>query len=280
MEDYFRELKDIASLPPGTVIRRISESKDQQGGFITTDADGSLIVINVIDLLKGELLANEGIIRPQSGDALYGSISSFKKSPKSDEALLVVKNWPLYKDNPSIQTSILQFVITAFVPEQIVRWKREDCLAMLFVPIQQRFRIGRFKERRNPDRVCKEQFKMWLDSLQEGDHLTYVALVTDKKSDIPKFFSIGTKPHVVTESALMGMDFNFKPNHGGHIKTAGLVDGKKHFLVDAGSDHLGRGMKTALKDAQKIVRGLKMLYPEYEYTPLEGRGAFGHEQSF
>lgn len=280
MEEFFVNLHNTASLSLGTLVRRVNESKDQQGGFIKTDEEGNLILINVINLLKGELLANEGILRPEPGDQIYFSTSSFKKNPRAEEALQIVKEWPLYKENPSMQSSILQFVIIAFVPEQILRWKREDRLAMLFVPIQQKFRIGRFKERRNPDRVCREQFKMWLDSLQEGDHLTYVALVIDKKSDVPKFFSIGTKPHVVTESTLMGIDFNFKPNHGGHLKAAGSVNGKKHFLVDAGSDHLGRGIKTALKDAEKIVRALRSLYPEYEYTPLEGRGAFGHEQSF
>lgn len=280
MEDYFTPLEDPAKLQLGTIIRRLSDAKYQQGGFVKTDEEGNLILINVIDLFKGELLANEGILRPEPSDQLYYSTSSFKNHPKADEALQIIKDWPLYRENISLQSSILQFTIITFVPEQILRWKKEDRLSMLFVPIQQKFRIGRFKERRNPDRVCKEQFKMWLDSLHDGDHITYVALVTDKKSDVPKYFSLGTKPHMVTESALMGIAYNFKPNHGGHIKASGKSNGRKHFLVDAGSDHLGRGIKTAIKDAEKVVKGLKMLYPEYEFTPLEGRGAFGHEQSF
>lgn len=280
MDEYFSPLKDTEALTLGTLVRRVGKTKDQQGGFIKTDEEGNIILINVIDLKKGELVANEGILRPEPGDEIFFSTSSFKNSPRADEALNLVKNWQLYKENPSLQSSILQFAIIAFFPEQILLWKKEERLSMLFVPIQQKFRIGRFKERRNPDRVCKEQFKMWLDSLQDGDHMTYVALITDKKSDVPKFFSIGTKPHVMTESALMGMPFNFKPNHGGHIKASGKNGEKKHFLVDAGSDHLGRGIKTAMKDAEKVVRSLKSLYPEYEYTPVEGRGAFGHEQSF
>ena len=280
MEEYFAILENIAMLSSGTLMRRTSESKDQQGCFVQADDEGNLILVNVIDLLNGELLANEGMLRPESGNTLFYCTSSFKQNPHADEALQIVKNWPLFKENQSLQASILQFVVVSYFPEQIIRWKKEDQLSLLFVPIQQKFRIGRFKERRNPDRVCKERFKMWLDSLQDGDHMTYVALVTDKKSDVPKFFSIGTKPHVVTEGALSQMPFNFKPNHGGHIKAVGKKDGKKHFMVDAGSDHLGRGMKTALKDAEKVAKGLKALYPEYEYTPLAGRGAFGQEQSF
>ncbi|MBP7583552.1 MAG: hypothetical protein KBA61_05940 [Spirochaetes bacterium] len=280
MDELLRPLADFSSLSMGTIIRRRGKSKDQQGGYVQTDAEGNIILMNVIDMKKGELLANEGLLRPEDGDGIFMYESSFKSSPRSREALDVVREWTLFKQNGSLQSSILQFVVSAFVPEQVLDWKKGGSLNMIFVPVQQKFRIGRYKERRSPERVCRERFKLWLDSLDVGDHITYVALVTDKKSDVPKFFSCGTRPHVVTESALMETSFNFKPNHGGHIKAVKSAGGRKQFLVDAGSDHLGRGVKTALHTAQKITRALDALYPDFSYTALEGRDAFGKEQSF
>jgi len=280
MDELLLPLGDPSSLKMGTIVRRIGKTKDQQGGYIQTDDEGNLILMNVIDMKKGELIANEGLLRPEDGDDLFRYESSFRDNPRADEALEVIKSWSLYKENKSIQSSILRFVVSAFIPEQILAWNREQKLPMVFVPVQQKFRIGRYKERRSPERVCREQFKMWLDSMEMGDHITYVAMVTDKKVDTPKFFSSGTRPHSVTESNLMEMPFNFKPNHGGHIKSFRGKDRKKEFYVDAGSDHLGRGVKTPLETAKKVAWALEQLYPEYEYTPLAGRGAFGKDQSF
>ncbi len=280
MDDLLLPLRDPSSLKMGTIVRRIGATKDQQGAFIQADDEGNLVLMNVIDMKKGELVANEGLLRPEEGDGLFRFKSSFLESPRGDEALDIIKSWSLYMENSSIQASILRFVVSAFVPEQILTWKREEKLHMVFVPVQQKFRIGRYKERRSPDRVCREQFKMWLDSMELGDHITYVAMVTDKKVDTPKFFSSGTRPHSVTESNLMEMSFNFKPNHGGHIKSFRGKDKKKEFYVDAGSNHLGRGVNTPFVVAKKIATALKTLYPEYEYTPLAGRGAFGKDQSF
>lgn len=280
MDDLLKPLTDISRITMGTIVRRKGKAKDQQGGYVQTDEEGNLILMNVIDMKKGDLLANEGILRQEDGDDLFYYKSSFRDSPLTREAVEVVKSWTLFSQNEPLQSSILQFIASAFVPEQVLQWKKDESLNMLFVPIQQKFRIGRYKERRSPERVCKERFKLWLDSMEEGDHITYVALVTDRKSDVPKFFSCGTRPHVVTESTLMEMPFNFKPNHGGHIKALKSKNGKKQFIVDAGSDHLGRGVKTALHTAQKIVHALDALYPDFNYTPLKGRDAFGKDQSF
>lgn len=281
MEEYYEIVDDFTKLLLGTIIRHVDNNKDYQCVFIRYQETGNANVINVINnLINGTLVASEQTIVFSPNNTFYRSKSSFKNNPNSEKALKIVKNWSLFKENPPLQSSILQFVVVSYFPEQVLHWQRTEQLNLLFVPIQQKFRIGRFKERRNPDRVCKERFKMWLDSLEDGHHITYVAIVSDKQSDIPKFFSCGTKPHVVTESVLMEMAFNFKPNYGGHIKAHGKLNGKKHFLVDAGSEHLGRGIKTALKDAEKIANALKLCYPEYEYTPLPGRGAFGHGQSF
>ena len=50
--------------------------------------------------------------------------------------------------------------------------------------------------------------------------------------------------------------------------------------MDAGSNYLGRGVKTPLHVSEAVTAGLKKVYPEFEFTPLEGRGAYGTEQSY
>ena len=280
MKDLLRPLTDPSSLALGSIIRRKSAKKDQQGGYIQSDDEGNLILMNVIDLKKGELVANEGLLRFEDGDELFYYASSFRNSTHADAALEIVKGWSLFKQNEVLQASMLQFLMSTFIPEQILQWKKEEALSMLFIPIQQKFRIGKYKERRSPDRICTDNFKWWLDALQDGDIITYVALVLDVKSAVPKFFSSGTRPHVVTESNLMELPFSFKPNMGGHIKGTKPQKGKKHFLVDAGSDHLGRGIKTPLHAAERVAAALEDLFRDFVFIPLAGRGAFGKDQSF
>ena len=169
---------------------------------------------------------------------------------------------------------------TAFAPEQIIELKESDSLSRIFVPIQEKFRIGRFKERRNPDRVCKDLFNGRLSSLRIGEHITYVALVFQQKTQTHRFYSAGTKPHQETEHRLKSEKFNFQPIHGGHLKATRLIKGRKHFIVDAGSNYFGRGVKTPFHVAESVANALKKTYPNCDFTPLEGRGAFGEEQSY
>ncbi len=277
MKKILKLIKNNTSLNPGTIIRRTNKEKDQQGCFVQLE-DDNFILINIIDLKNKTLFASEGILKPQRGDKLYYYDSSFKANPLSKDALDIVKKWPLYKKNKELQTSIIQFVCTAYVPEQILDWQVSDSLPLLFIPIKQKFRLGNQKEKRDPSRVYKEKFKIWLDSLFDGEHITYIAHITQRTS-YPKFFTIGTRPHQETEKNLLSTSYSFKPTHAGHIKAA-MSNNKRHFLIDAGSNYIGRGIKTPLHIAEKVAEALRKFYPEYEFTPLEGRGAFGSGQSF
>ncbi len=278
MKNIQLPIKNKNKLTPGTIIRRTNKEKDQQGCFVRLEED-NLILINIIDIKNKTLFASEGILKPQRGDKLYYYNSSFKDNPLSKDALEIIKRWPLYKKNTELQTSIVQFVCATYVPEQILEWQESDSLPLLFVPIKQKFRLGNQREKRDPSRVYKDKFKMWLDSLFDGEHITYVAHITQRTS-YPKFYTIGTKPHQETEKSLLGTAYSFKPTDAGHIKANRSKNNKKHFLLDAGSNYIGRGVKTPLHVAEKVAEALRKFYPEYEFTPLVGRGAFGSGQSF
>ncbi len=273
-------INDPASLDTGTIVRRIGNGKDQQGCFYRVDEDGGIILLNVLDLNEESLAASEGVLRLNDEDHLYRYTSSFRESRNATRAMEIIREWPGYKKNEHLQDAIINFVVMSYVPEQLLEMKKHENMTLLFVPIQQKFRIGRFTERRNWDRVGKEMFRDWLEGLYGGEHITYVAQMMQQKSYTPKFFSAGTKPHIETETILMQEPYNFRPTHGGHIKAVKPRNGKKHFIVDAGSNYLGRGVKTPMHVVKKVTDSLKARYPDYNFTPVEGRGAFGTEQSY
>lgn len=280
MDNCLKPLEDNNNLQPGTIIRRISASKDQQGSFLKFDKDYNIILVNIIDMITGYLLANEGVLKKQKDDKLYYYPSTFRDSPSYAKAMKIITSWPLYINNPVLQDKIVKFISISYAPEQIVEMERNDSLNLLFVPVQQKFRIGRFTERRSPERVCNDTFLQRLQVLHQGNHITYLALVLHQKHYIPRFYSAGTRPHDETTTLLKDEEFNFHPSHGGHMRVEGTRDGKKHFLVDAGSNVYGRGVKTPLHVSEQVVEGLKKAFPEFEYTPMAGRGAFGTEQSY
>ncbi len=284
MADDLQEIQDFRGLSAGTIVRRISGEKEQQGVFVKlTDENDGFIAGDVLDLKAGEFLAEIGVVRPVDGDKLYQRTSNFNQGgEQAEQALGVVRGWTLYRDNPTLQNEITEFVSAAFSPAQILAWKKDDALKNVFVPIQQRFKIGRFKEKIDYDKIRKERFNEQLVNLQSGKHLTYVAFVPREGSHMPMFYSIGTKPHLETVKQLEREPYSFRPNHGGHIKCVSEEPGQpKRFLMDAGSNDLGAGMHTSLATAEMLVENLLALYTgDFEVKPVPGRDAFGLQQSY
>lgn len=277
--NIIEEITDYSSLPAGKVVRRINSTKDQQGLFTGLDDAKGLILVNVVDLSAAEFLTEAGIVRPSKNDRLFYYTSSFSKNRKSSDAMEILSTWPLYKKNPELQLPMETFFRSSFSPEHILHLKKTDTLDTVFIPMQQKLKIGRYVEVINWDCVRKEKFHGHLKALKPGEHITYLALVPQTSSYSPKFYSIGTKPHEETQICLRSEAFNFKPTHGGHIKADKNEKGVVYY-VDAGSNFIGKGIKTKIETAESIAKALKREYKEYIFIPLEGRGAFGTEQSY
>ncbi|HQP49553.1 MAG TPA: hypothetical protein PKX12_12540 [Spirochaetota bacterium] len=278
--DIIIPLDDHRTIERGSIIRRVGNDKDQQGCFMNYDDSGDMILVNVIDIQNKSFLARAGILKISSGDTVYQYTSKFGKDPLSADAEALVREWPLFRKNESLQESMLYFVRTSFAPGLILYLKKRDCMDYLFVPLQQKFKIGRFTETVDWDVVRKESFREKLSSLKSGEHLTYIAMIPRIKSYSAFFYSIGTKPHQETQMSLRSEPFNFVPTHGGHIKASRNKKDIKEFLVDAGSNFLGKGTKASLQSAKEITDAMKRTYKEYNFIPVEGRGAFGEEQSY
>jgi hypothetical protein len=272
MDTMLKPLNIKDNLEPGTIIRRIGNGKDQQGSFLEFDENFNMILANIIDMQSGNLVANEAVLKPQQNDKLYYYPSSFDSSPAAEKAMKIITTWPLYKKHIELQDKIVQFISLAYAPEQIIDMSKHDMLHLLFIPVQQKFRIGRFNERRNMERVCNDVFLLWLES-NTGTHITYLARVVHQKDQVPLFYSAGIKTHEKTAAQLQNEIYKFDPTHGGHIKAEGLKKGKRHFLVDAGSKYMGLGVKTPLHVSEVVVKALQETYHEFEFTPVEGQGA-------
>jgi hypothetical protein len=273
------ELEGTTKLSPGKVIRRINKKKDQQGRFTGFDDSDGLIIVNVVDLASPGFVTEAGIVRTSNDDNLFFYTTTFSKNKKSSEAMEVLNSWAIYKKNPELRIPMEAFFRSSFTPEYILYLKQKDMLDNVFIPLQQKLKIGRYVESVNWDNVCRKKFISHLKELQPGDHMTYLALIPQTTSYAAKFYSIGTKPHEETLISLRTEGFNFKPTHGGHIKADKSEKGKIYY-VDAGSNFIGKGLKAKRETAEIIAKALKREYRDYVFIPLEGRGAFGTEQSY
>ncbi|MFH0974198.1 MAG: hypothetical protein V1874_00275 [Spirochaetota bacterium] len=274
------QVNSFLELTKGTIVRRISKSKDQQGIFLGEDDSGGIILVNVINMLDVSFEAEAGILRPASGDRLYRYTTTFGKNSISAKAREILKSWSLYSKYSEHQKAIMSFMETGYAPEQVIDLAKSDNLKYLFIPVQQRFKIGKFEEKINWSQERKQRFGRHLEEMRKGEHITYVAFIPQQNSKSPLFYSIGTKPHESTVMSLHSEPFDFKPDHGGHISCADDSAERKKFLVDAGSNYIGKGYKTPLSNAKEVTKGLSSEYKGYDFTPLKGRGALSCEQSY
>lgn len=274
-----RQVETGEELPSRSVLRRINKGKEQQGGFTGLDDTGGYILVNVIDIADSSYLADAGIIRPSKEDSLFVFTTGFNATPSSAAAMEILASWPVYQKNPELQRPMAEFMKTSFTPEHILYLKKTDSLDTLFIPMQQKLKTGRFRETVNPEAVRKEKFREHLKNLKAGEHMTYIAMIPQTSTYDAKFYSIGTKPHEETHISLRSESFNFKPTHGGHIRAERKGDGMIYH-VDAGSNYIGKGVKTKLETAESVVKSLSREYSGFRFIPLEGRGAFGTEQSY
>lgn len=274
------ELESGESFNRGDIIRRINSEKDQQGCFERYDDEGNPVLVNVIDMRNAKFAAEAGIMRFDEEDTVYRFNDTFIKSSKANAAMTLLREWPLYKKNPDLQIPMEYFMMLSYSPIQILDFKKTSNMKFLFIPIQQKFKIGRFEEKINWNLERKKRFEDYLNSLEPGDHITYVALVPQNNSYSPMFYSVGTKPHQSTHDSLKTEPFSFEPTHGGHIKAVKDKKGNVEYIVDAGSSYLGKGIKTPLSKAEEVAKALTKLYSDKKYKPVEGRNAFGSMQSY
>lgn len=276
---YLQPVSDLNSLQAGALIRRIGQGKDQQGSVLEV-REGGVVVAEVVDLQSPAFVAEAGRLTPGPGDELFVHTETFKTSGQAEAARRVIEDWVLFKDPSSPHEKIMEFVEKAYSPAQILDFAHHDLLKLVFVPVQQRFKIGRFADKPNPRKERIERFRGMIEALNGGKHLTYLAFIPGEQISEPMFYSIGTKPHRETLKVLERETFGFRPNIGGHIKIISGEGEPKAYIVDAGSNEFSVGVRTPLSEAEKVADAMKKVYPEYEFKPVPGRDAYGVQQSY
>lgn len=274
--DYLIRITETDSLTPGDVIRRVGDGKEQQGCFVRRDESGGLIAGDVVDLVNFSFVTEVGMLRSGSDFEFFKHKHRFSTSSVAEAARAIITGWVLFKEHLDLQKSILSFVESVYSPEHVMELSRDARLQALFVPVQQKFKIGKFKEKIDWEKVRDQRFRDALEALVGGKHMTYLAFIPGEQSHKPVFYTIGTKPHQETNVSLQREPFAFKPTHGGHIKIVSDESDKvKRFIVDAGSNFIGVGSHTSLATAEMITNALHELFPQHEFTALAGRGAHG-----
>lgn len=281
-ETYLIKVENFAELQQGMVVRRVGATKVQQGGFVRMSDDGEgLILLNVINLKSGDFAAEAGVIKPEPGDVIYRHPTRGESATAAEKARQVLTNWALFGKHPQLQGQMLEFMEIAFSGDHVMYLKRNEMLSQLFVPLQERFKIGKYEEKIDWEKVREERFAELLLGLFDEKHLTYVAFIPTDTTHKPMFYSIGTKPHIETMKNLEREPFAFKPNRGGHIKIVSpRGEEPRRYVVDAGSNDLGRGMHTSVAVAETITEALQDFFPDIAFKPLPGRDAYGLQQSW
>lgn len=278
-DNIIRPLHESDILSKGGIVRRVNSEKDQQGMFMRYDDDGGMVLVNVVDMKNHAYAAEAGILKPEQGDDIYVYESYFGTDRSSADALKIIQEWALFKKHKDLETSILTFITSLYSPKQLLHYRKKQYLQSVFIPVQQKFQIGKYTPVEDNSRAWLDQLQYHIEQLDSGDHITYVAFIPPNTSSNPQYYSVGTKPHETTAEALKSEPFAFKPNHGGHIKCVGRGD-NRYYLLDAGSNFLGKGHKTTLKTAEAVRKPLARLFPELTFKAVAGRDAFGQDQSF
>jgi hypothetical protein len=269
----------IKDIHEGAFILREGENAIHIARFHSRD-DDALVLENVIDINANIFITERGLLIPAEEDSLYVFDSEWAKDDLSKSALEIVHNWALFTELPRMQKHILRFITNSFAPAFIVFLKEMDELKHVFIPTQQRLRIGRFSEKVIWEELNINRFHGMLQELIPNEHITFMGYLPQGIARRPMFFSNGIVTHLETDLKLKKEPFLYPSNCGGNIKFLKEHQNQKYFLVDAGASYKGNGVKSTLEEANDISAYLKKLYPEFRFIPVEGRGAIGSRFSF
>lgn len=261
-------------------IIRVSGNKIQIGTAASYFEEDSLILKNVINIKNNEYFAEEGILKLSGEDKIYIIDSFYNGDTDSKKALHIITNWALYVKNTSLQKKIITFVKETFAPKFVLYLKDQGELNRIFIPIQQKFQIGKFSPNINWEESNLIDFKNNLETLLANDYVTYMGHIPKHGFEKPMFFSTGKISHLETDMRLKDKPYLYNTNCGGNIKFLEEKDNRKFFLVDAGASYKGPGVNATEEDALEVINNLKKLYPEFCFIPTSGRNAIGTQYSF
>ena len=279
-QEFIIPLNENEIIADGSFFLRCCGSSLQTGMIKRYYDENSVIAMNVIDLRKNEFVAEEGFLNLNAHSGIHMIDSFYNSDEISEKALNIIKNWSLFSKYPAMRLPIIKFVKNAYAPKLVLHMKNEGCLSSLFIPIQQKFRIGRFSDNTRWEDSNRSEFRHKLENLNENDYLTYIGYMPQHLIEDPMFFSVGKISHLETDLRLKKEPFLYNANCGGNIRFLNSRRDKRYFLVDAGASHRGNGVNSTEENACEVIVQLKKMYPEFNFLPASGRNALGGNSTF
>jgi hypothetical protein len=278
-QDFIVEVKNFSEIREGSFIL-IKGAGELHSARLVMHKGKALIVENVIDLIEGNFVAEQAVLQSASGEAIYRVVSDYSDEDDAHSVSAILARSALFHRYPYLHRTLADFVKAAWPPKLVLFLDRIDSLKSIFVPIQQRFRIGRFSVDQKWDHANARHFREMLERLIPNEYITYMGYIPQGRNCSPVFFSEGTATHLETDMKLKKEPFLYTSNCGGNIKLQKDDAGEKIFLVDAGSSYKGNGVNALIEDASWVSDYLRSLYPEFRFIPVSGRGAVGSKNIF
>ena len=98
---------------------------------------------NIIDLNASSLIAEKGFLKILGKDN-YFEISTDFSFEECQEALSIIQSSALYTMNSVHRNDILSFTASLFPPKFIIFLRKHNLMSILFIPVQQKLRIGKY----------------------------------------------------------------------------------------------------------------------------------------
>lgn len=270
--------KQIADFKAGEVLIKVYKDTICMGRVISADNE-KIVLESIIDLNAATMIAEQGFMKILENESYYSVDTDFSFDECKD-ALSAIETSALYTANPAKKKEIVSFTASVFPPRFILFLKKKNMLSTIFVPAQQKLRIGKYTGLEKWEDVNKTRFRSMLEELCENEYITYMACLPEGRSKKALFFTSGTETHVETDKKLKKELPSCQTNCGGNIKLYRKDGETKYYIVDAGSNFKGHGVDASIEEASSVSSYLKNLFPDFKFIPAHGRGGVGSKSSF
>lgn len=267
--------KNESFLTKGTFIIRISETDHliELGKFCGYKNENAIILKNIIDLKNNEYFAESGILKITSKDEIFIIENRKYTHEQLKRFIRIIKNWALFPKLLKNREKYINFILSTF-PYEFIFWCEENLLLNhIFIPVQQKFKIGKYSNFSKWEDYNHSNFKWRLDKLYNDDYITYMGRIPVCAGDRMFFYSKGKFSHIETEHKLKCEPVIYDTNCGGSIKCVKNINNVKFFVVDAGSTYKGKGALATFGEADIVADYLNKMYPEFVFMPARGRKA-------
>ena len=182
--------KQIADFKAGEVLIKVYKDTICMGRVISADNE-KIVLESIIDLNAATMIAEQGFMKILDNES-YFSVDTDFSFDECKDALSVIETSALYTANPAKRKDIVSFTASVFPPRFILFLKKKNMLSTIFVPAQQKLRIGKYTGLEKWEDVNKNRFRNMLEELCENEYIKNMACLPEGRSKRDLLFTSGT----------------------------------------------------------------------------------------